>query len=144
MKKITSKLPKTKKCDYCKCMSCANKDHNNNQGRFKKGEKNPNWKGGRFKQIYWWIKIDINSPYINMASRYGSGDSYYMLEHRFIMAKSLGRCLDTKELVHHLNGIKEDNRINNLAIVSRKSHDTKSYIKSLQKRIRELEKERSK
>lgn len=62
-----------------------------------------------------------------------------ILEHRYVMEKFLGRQLTRDEIIHHLNGIRNDNRIENLAIVGKHSHPSKSYIKSLQKRVRKLE-----
>jgi hypothetical protein len=41
--------------------------------------------------------------------------------------------------VHHLNGVRKDNRVENLCLVNYHNHHHDTYVKQLQKRIRELE-----
>ncbi len=113
-------------------------------GRALRGTKNPGvgnalrgkqsraWKGGRSpKEGYMLVWLDKNDFFYPMADHRS-----YVLEHRLVMAKSLGRCLHRWEIVHHLNGIKDDNGIDNLQLVSDDRH---KQITILENRIRVLE-----
>lgn len=44
------------------------------------------------------------------------GKNSYRFQHILIMEKKLGRKLEKGENVHHINGIKHDNRIENLEL----------------------------
>lgn len=70
---------------------------------------NARWKGGRHiaKTGYVWIK---NKTHPHRKA----GD--YVLEHRLVMEKFLGRYLNPEEVVHHINGVRDDNRLENLVL----------------------------
>lgn len=77
--------------------------------RGRRGALSPFWKGGRkrMKQGY----IRAFAPGHPHADPKG-----YVFEHRLVMEARLGRYLDPAEVVHHINGIKDDNRDENLML----------------------------
>jgi hypothetical protein len=82
-----------------------------NPGRYK-GSKSKSWKGGsrpdRRGYILTWCP--------DHPSRKNTIGKNYVFEHRLIMEKQLGRYLLPQEQVHHRNGIRSDNRPENLEL----------------------------
>lgn len=116
--KGVARTDKRAKCKFCgdeflqpirrtktKCCSkrCAwNLKSQAEKGRWA-GAKNPRWNGG---------KKHMSTGYVLC---YIPGKRH-MLEHRFVMEQILGRPLERYEEVHHKNGIRNDNRPENLEL----------------------------
>ena len=73
------------------------------------GENAPAWKGGKRKHTEGYILL--YSP-----SHPNKDNKLEVLEHRLVMEQHLGRYLTKKEVVHHINEIRTDNRIENLML----------------------------
>jgi len=94
-----------------------------------KGVLNPMYRGGHYMDGYSTLKLEPDDFFYPMAQRNG-----WVFEHRLIMAKHLGRCLQSWELVHHRNGIKEDNNIKNLCLVTDAGHKQITHLEKTLKR----------
>lgn len=95
-------------------------------------------------------KIELNAPH--QKPNLGKGwlidkDGYkqirignkYVREHRFIMEQHLGRKLLKTEAIHHINGIKTDNKKENLEIISFSYHTIKHLSLPLKLKQQTLE-----
>lgn len=139
------------KPEALRCRSCANKLKNHPCGIYAS-----NWRGGRIitKEGYVMVKLYPEDFFYSMALK----KTGYVLEHRLVMAKHLGRCLESWEWVHH-KGIRytgrenrSDNLRDNLKLTTNGSHIAEhskgyrdgyqqGYLDSQNSKIEELRKE---
>ena len=78
------------------------------------GAMNPNYRGGCY--------IDSKGYVVVLNPERSSKADKYAYEHRLVMERHLGRRLAPNEQVHHRNGNKTDNRIENLVVLSVSDH----------------------
>lgn len=69
------------------------------------------WKGGRVKLRGYILIYKPDHP--------NAINKRYVFEHRLVIEKKIGRYLERWEIVHHINGIKDDNRLENLELLPR-------------------------
>jgi len=81
-----------------------------------KGKDNYAWKGGIIKNDGYILIKNRNHPNCNNRG--------YVREHILVMEKFIGRYLIKKEVVHHKNGIRDDNRIENLTLMNKEEHSS--------------------
>lgn len=103
--KTKTSLKKREERKFCSRL-CANRK----RGIETREEKSPLWKGGRNKDGNGYITI-LDPRLKNLPSKYRK-----ILEHRYVMEIHLGRHLKSYETVHHKNGSRDDNRIENLEL----------------------------
>jgi hypothetical protein len=104
----------------------------------KVGDEHPMWKGGRIKTAQGYIAV--YAPSHHRAKSTGKPQRGYVLEHILIAEQKYGRSISyPQDIVHHLNGVKTDNRPENLAVVTRNNHSTQTLRSLMAERIRELE-----
>ncbi len=106
-------------CDYCNKAfktshkdrkNCSKKCHNiSTKGVSKNANsKHPAWKGGKVNKHGYILVHKPEHPYCDKDRR--------VKEHRLVVEEKIGRYLDPKEVVHHINHITWDNRIENLIL----------------------------
>ena len=101
----------------------GNKNYNFNKHLY--GEDSTNWSGGRTYSSDGYVLI-----YKPKHPKAVNGK--YVFEHRHIMEGLLNRYLNSKEVVHHINEIKDDNRIENLMLFAN-SNEHHEYHRKLRR-----------
>lgn len=104
----------------------------------RRGELASNWRGGRMRTNAGYIMVNApDHPY----ARNGR-----VFEHRLVMEHYLGRYLEPDEIVHHKDGNKQNNTIENLELIHNGEHISAHFhasheVIALRKRVAELEAE---
>ncbi len=110
---------------------CSRKCKGVHQTRNLSGKNSVSWKGGRLKVLGGYIRVYMpNHPFCDKQG--------YILEHRLVMEKLIGRYLKPKEVVHHINKDTSDNRISNLILFLNCAAHTR-YHKELNELIKRYE-----
>jgi hypothetical protein len=122
---------------YCsiKCMGISQIGKSPNSGSFKKGsvpwntgkkfdairgEKHFNWKGGKILSVWGYFLIKTTDhPFADSDG--------YVREHRLVMESSIGRYLNPKEVVHHIDGNPKNNNIENLMLFANQKEHIKYH-----------------
>lgn len=97
-----------------------------------KGERNPNWKGGTKEQSGYFM---LWMPNYHRQTKKG-----YIYQHIYVWEQAHGK-LPNDWVIHHLNGIKDDNRLENLLAMPRKNHKPNLLLDAVKKRLRKVEQE---
>lgn len=71
------------------------------------------------------VLLQDDHPHIGMAFKLDN--SWYVLEHRLVMAQHVGRDLVAQEVVHHENEQPADNRIENLRLFANQSEHVAAH-----------------
>jgi len=94
------------------------------EGKIKrrKGKDHPSWKGGRFIASTGYVSTKCEGH--PRQSEFG-----YVLEHILVMEKSICRYLTKEEVVHHIDGNKSNNSLDNLMLFKNDSDHRKFHHK---------------
>lgn len=86
-----------------------------NRSIVRKGSKASNWKGGK-------AKTTMGYQAVLMPEHHRADKNGYVLEHILVFEQETGIEVPSNCCIHHLNGIKDDNRIENLCMMTHASH----------------------
>lgn len=119
-------------CSRCGAHKAPQSTHCNKcAGVLRRGEYHPNWSGGRYFNSSGYVMV-YDRSHLRVCS------NGYVREHIKVWMGANGD-IPQGYLIHHINGIKSDNRLVNLSCIPRGQHQTLALINAMQSRIIELE-----
>jgi len=157
-KNFATRIPNQKACNDCQkkrlqiwyhkkrfilCPSCGKPMFKKSKSKmcracYKKyavGEQSPAWRGGK-RYLNGYVEVLCHGHH--RAHKNG-----YVMEHIKVWEDFYAKPLPDGWIIHHLNGIKDDNRIENLLAVPRAEHSPSTLphiiLDAYKKRIRNLE-----
>lgn len=93
---------------------CRRKENLKEWGKGFQFQRNP---AGRYVDKNGYVHINVYDDY-DAQERIKKYRNYSKLEHVYVMEQHLGRPLFPDETVHHKNGIRDDNRVDNLELMA--------------------------
>ena len=108
-----------------RCVSCGSRNRKSKQ--IKGSVKNNGY------NAVWVSSDDFFFEMVPIKCRTKMGG--YVPEHRLIMAKNIGRNLHSWEIIHHKNYIKDDNRLENLQLITSDKHNQMTILESMIHRL---------
>jgi len=99
-----------------------------------RGENSCHWKGGRYVSVRGYVEVAISPDDLYSPMSFHGR----IKEHRLIVARSLGRCLSGWEIVHHKNGNRQDNRLENLSVELVNEHNQITRVSRLERQVKNL------
>ena len=133
--KRRSEQKKEKTFKY-RCRKCFYKEN--------RGTNSWSWKNGRSESLgYIFLSCKSLPDYETLVLPMCKDK--YIREHRYVMAKHLNRPLESTEHIHHINGNKLDNRIDNLELINGATHSAVTHMESIwERKISDLQEENAK
>lgn len=124
--------PSTLKFCSCGCKELINLyDNRGRLRKFKRGHNNKEsnnhfWKGGKVKHDGYWLVWNLNYLFVTKNG--------YVYEHRLVYEKYYNCILLPYTVIHHINGIRDDNRIENLKPMYKAKHHSLENKKNMSDR----------